>query len=66
MFCFDGQVPKFLHTKAIVVENYVVVVVAILKFSWVEFKSILTTKKIVHANTHPINSRRRITQPKPM
>jgi hypothetical protein len=31
-----------------------------------EFESILTTKNIMHTNTHPINSRRKITQPKPM
>jgi hypothetical protein len=66
MSSFDGQVPNFLYTKAVVVENYVVVIFAILKFSWVEFESIFTTKKIMHINTHPINSRRRITQPKPM
>jgi hypothetical protein len=61
MSSLDRQVPKFLLTKAIVV-----VIVVILKISWVEFKSILTTKKKMHTNTHPINSRIRITQPKSM
>jgi len=46
MSSLDRQVPKFLLTKAIVV-----VIVVILKISWVEFKSILTTKKNAYKHT---------------
>jgi len=62
-----NKFPNFCTPRLLLLNhiNYVVVVV-ILKFSWIEFESILTTKKIMHANTHPINSRRKITQPKPM
>jgi len=50
----DGQVPKFLHNKAITIEqlDYVIVVVAIFEFSSTEFDLIPIKKNLNHEQTH--------------
>lgn len=47
MSSLDGQVPKFLHNKAITIEqlDYVIVVVAIFEFSSTE-SDLIPIKKI--------------------
>jgi hypothetical protein len=67
-----GKFPNFCTPWLLLLNNLncivvVVVVIAIYEFSWVEFESIPTTKKIMRVNIHPISSRRRIkNQPNPM